>query len=60
MIFQGMLIYLIIFVIIFYSKDGVVERTDERACEPGDVKNFTADNDERKIHYMACTDRYKV
>jgi hypothetical protein len=25
------------------SKDGVVERSDERACEPGDVENFTSE-----------------
>ena len=26
------------------SKDGVVERSDERACEPGDVENFTSES----------------
>ena len=29
----------------FDSKDGVVERSDERACEPG-VENFTSESTE--------------
>ena len=28
----------------FDSKDGVVERSDERACEPGDVENFPSES----------------
>ncbi len=26
------------------SKDGDVERSDERACQPDDVENFTSEN----------------
>ncbi len=26
------------------SKDGAVERSDERACGPGDVENFTSES----------------
>ena len=29
---------------LFDSKDGVVERSDERACEPG-VENFTSESE---------------